>query len=85
MSGLLISKDYSYTLLDPRDLRDFAGLTTSTVTQKQNIRVEVSWELIKWSLDGMFGNVVEGKDLNETPTLRVSIASIQTSYWHLFG
>lgn len=35
LSGLLVAKDYSYTLLDPRDLRDFAGLSTCTVTQRQ--------------------------------------------------
>jgi cleavage and polyadenylation specificity factor subunit 3 len=71
ISGLLVSKDYSYTLLDARDLGDFAGLSTSVVTQRQFINVEVSWELIKLHLESMFGAVVEGLSVDKVVTLRV--------------
>lgn len=73
LSGLLVSKDYSYTLLDARDLGDFAGLSTSTVVQRQSISVDVGWELIKWHLDGMFGGVVEGMSEDKMLTLRVRV------------
>ena len=71
LSGLLVSKDYSYTLLDPRDLRDFAGLTTCVVTQRQKVAIGVGWGLVRWHLEGMYGGVEEGMDQDGTPTMRV--------------
>lgn len=73
-----MSKDYSYTLLDPRDLRDFAGLSTCTLVQRQKIVLGVGWHLVKWHLEGMFGSVEEGLDKDGIPTMRVS------TYWFLF-
>ncbi|THH09810.1 hypothetical protein EW145_g1768 [Phellinidium pouzarii] len=74
LSGLLVSKDYSYTLLDPRDLRDFAGLSTCIVTQRQKIALGVGWELVRWHLEGMYGTIEEGLDGNNVPTMRVMSA-----------
>ncbi|KAI0254119.1 beta-lactamase-like protein [Lactifluus subvellereus] len=71
LSGLLVSKDYSYTLLDPRDLRDFAGLSTCVVTQRQKIALGVGQDLVRWHLEGMYGRVEEGFDKNGIPTMRV--------------
>ncbi|KAJ7346591.1 beta-lactamase-like protein [Mycena albidolilacea] len=71
LSGLLVSKDFSYTLLDPRDLKDFAGLSTCTVTQRQKIVLGVRWQLVRWHLEGMFGSVEEGIDKEGLPTMRV--------------
>ncbi|KAL0956605.1 hypothetical protein HGRIS_002742 [Hohenbuehelia grisea] len=71
LSGLLVAKDYSYTLLDPRDLKDFAGLSTCTVTQRQKIVLGVGWDLVRWHLEGMYGTVEEGADRDGVPTMRV--------------
>ena len=71
MSGLLVAKDYSYTLLDPRDLRDFTGLSTCIVTQRQRIVIGVGWDLVRWHLDGMYGKVEEGLDKDGVLTMRV--------------
>ncbi|PCH43860.1 hypothetical protein WOLCODRAFT_104322 [Wolfiporia cocos MD-104 SS10] len=81
LSGLLVSKDYSYTLLDPRDLRDFAGLSTCTVTQRQKMVLGVGWDLVRWHLEGMFGKVEEGMDKDGVPIMRImgSIDVKQTS------
>lgn len=68
-----MAKDYSYTLLDPRDLRDFTGLTTSTVIQKMKVEMGVGWELVRWHLEGMYGAVEEGRDDNGVKTMRVCI------------
>ncbi|OCF34686.1 endoribonuclease YSH1 [Kwoniella heveanensis BCC8398] len=62
LKGLLVSKDFSYTLLDPRDLKDFTGLSTSTIVQKQSIPVGVGWSVIRWHLEGMYGEVEEDVD-----------------------
>ncbi len=72
LSGLLVAKDYSYTLLDPRDLRDFTGLSTCTVTQRQKVALGVRWGLVRWHLEGMYGHVEEGLDKDGVPTMRVS-------------
>lgn len=72
ISGLLVAKDFSYTLLDPRDLRDFAGLSTCVVTQQQKIALGVGWELVRWHLEGMYGSVEEGVDKDGVMTMRVS-------------
>ncbi|KAJ7630489.1 beta-lactamase-like protein [Roridomyces roridus] len=71
LSGLLVSKDFSYTLLHPRDLKDFAGLSTCVLTQRQKIVLGVRWSLVKWHLEGMFGSVEEGIDQEGVPTMRV--------------
>lgn len=62
VKGLLVSKDFSYTLLDPKDLRDFTGLGTSTVSQKQSIALGVDWAVVRWYLEGMYGEVEESED-----------------------
>ncbi|KIJ34225.1 hypothetical protein M422DRAFT_52098 [Sphaerobolus stellatus SS14] len=41
LSELLVLKDFSYTSLDPQDLRDFTGLSISVVTQWQRIALNV--------------------------------------------
>lgn len=71
LQGLLLSKDYTYTLLDPRDLGEFTGLSTSVVVQTQRVAISVGLELIRWHLEGMFGSVMDGIDANRVRTLRV--------------
>ncbi|KAG8962026.1 endoribonuclease ysh1 [Tulasnella sp. 419] len=71
LSGLLVAKDYSYTLLDPKDLRDFTGLSTSNLMEKVRIAIGCSWELVRWHLDGMYGNVEEGRDKSDNRVMRV--------------
>ncbi|KAN0090862.1 Beta-lactamase-like protein [Tylopilus felleus] len=70
VSGLLVAKDYSYTLLDPRDLRDFAGLSTTILTQRQRVVLGVGWDLVRWHLVGMYGSVEEGQDKDGVPIMR---------------
>ncbi|KAF8160624.1 beta-lactamase-like protein [Crassisporium funariophilum] len=83
LSGLLVAKDYSYTLLDPRDLRDFTGLSTCTVTQRQRIVLGVGWDLVKWHLEGMYGKVDEGLDKDGVPTMRVmSVVDVKLTQEH---
>lgn len=80
-----MSKDYSYTLLDPRDLRDFAGLTTTVVTQRQKIALNVGWELVRWHLEGMYGKIEEGVDKDAVPTMRVNYPTCLSQRWTLIS
>ncbi|EST07447.1 RNA-metabolising metallo-beta-lactamase [Kalmanozyma brasiliensis GHG001] len=72
VDGLLISKDFAYTILDPKDLTDFTGLSTSTIIQRQRVALAVSWEMVRWHLQGMYGRLQEGVDAEEgLRTLRI--------------
>ncbi|BGP40526.1 endoribonuclease ysh1 [Rhodotorula kratochvilovae] len=71
VSGLLVSKDFSYTLLSPADLREFTGLSTSVILQRQRLALSVSWDLVRWHLEGMYGRIEQGRDKEGHVTLRV--------------
>ncbi|KAK4048247.1 endoribonuclease ysh1 [Microbotryomycetes sp. JL221] len=71
LSGLLVSKDFTYTLLDPSDLKDFTGLSTSVILQRQRLTTSVTWDLIKWHLQGMYGKIQQGKDNQDHLTMRI--------------
>ncbi|KAI5793254.1 beta-lactamase-like protein [Geopyxis carbonaria] len=59
ISGVLVQQDFKYSLMAPEDLREYAGLTTTVVTCKQRIPMfSAGLDLIRWSLDAMFGAVV---------------------------
>jgi cleavage and polyadenylation specificity factor subunit 3 len=79
VKGLLISKDFSYTLLDPKDLKDFTGLSTSTIVQKQSIPIGVDWSVVRWHLEGMYGEIEEGTDDEERQNITVS--TMQYTWW----
>lgn len=68
---LIVSKDFVYTILDPADLHDFTGLNVSTVLQRQRIALHVGFEMVRWHMEGMFGRIVEGEDIEGYKTLRV--------------
>ena len=71
IDGLLVSKDFAYTILDPKDLTDFTGLSTSTIIQRQRMAIAVSWEMARWHLEGMYGRVAEGLDVEGLRTMRI--------------
>ncbi|TVY47956.1 Endoribonuclease [Lachnellula occidentalis] len=51
------------SLMAPEDLREYAGLTTTTITCKQRMTLSAAGiELIKWALEGTFGSI---EDLSE--------------------
>ncbi|KAL7424153.1 endoribonuclease ysh1 [Cryptotrichosporon argae] len=89
IKGLLVSKDFSYTLLDPKDLRDFTGLSTSTIVQKTSIPISVGWAVVRWHLEGMYGEVEDGVDnegreqmtvMNAVRVVLVSTTEIQLQW-----
>ncbi|KAA1117832.1 endoribonuclease ysh1, variant 2 [Puccinia graminis f. sp. tritici] len=71
LSGILVSKDAAYTLLSPADLREYTGLSTSTILQKQKLIINVGWETVRWHLNGMYGGIIEGLDAEGVLTFRV--------------
>ena len=60
ISGILVQNDFKMSLMAPEDLREYAGLTTTTILCKQRLTLSAAGvDLIKWALEGTFGAVEE--------------------------
>ncbi|PGH06096.1 endoribonuclease ysh1 [Helicocarpus griseus UAMH5409] len=60
MNGVLVQNGFKLSLMAPEDLREYAGLATTTVTCKQHITLSTaSIDLIRWALEGTFGAIEE--------------------------
>lgn len=60
VTGVLVQNDFKMSLMAPDDLREYAGLTTTTITCKQRLRLSAAGvDLIKWGLEGTFGGIEE--------------------------
>jgi cleavage and polyadenylation specificity factor subunit 3 len=74
ISGVLIQNDFKISLMAPEDLKEYAGLTTTTIVCRQHITLSAAGtELIRWALEGTFGAIkedtvtdgaVDGKETN---------------------
>lgn len=60
ITGVLVQNDFKLSLMAPEDLREYAGLNTTTVTCKQRLRLSAAGiDLVKWALEGTFGTIDE--------------------------
>jgi cleavage and polyadenylation specificity factor subunit 3 len=60
ISGVLVQNDLKLSLMDPDDLREYAGLTTTVIMCRQKITLAAAGiELIRWALEGTFGGIVD--------------------------
>ena len=60
ITGVLVQNDFKMSLMAPEDLREYAGLTTTTIACKQRLRLSAAGiDLIKWGLEGAFGGIEE--------------------------
>ncbi|KAI1936200.1 endoribonuclease ysh1 [Ophidiomyces ophidiicola] len=60
MNGVLVQNGFQLSMMAPEDLKEYAGLTTTTITCKQHITLSTaSVELIRWALEGTFGSIEE--------------------------
>ncbi|KAI9711338.1 MAG: endoribonuclease ysh1 [Bogoriella megaspora] len=58
ISGVLVQNDFRLSLMAPEDLREYAGLTTTTLTCRQRLTLGAAGvELIRWALEGTFGTL----------------------------
>ncbi|KAL3467577.1 beta-lactamase-like protein [Aspergillus heterothallicus] len=66
MAGVLVQNGFDLSLMAPDDLREYAGLATTTITCKQHITLSsASMDLIKWALEGTFGAIEEIGNVNQ--------------------
>lgn len=60
ITGVLVQNDFKISLMAPEDLREYAGLTTTTIMCKQRIMLcAAGTDLIRWALEGTFGAIEE--------------------------
>lgn len=60
VNGVLVQNGFKLSLMAPEDLREYAGLTTTTIMCKQHITLSAAGiDLIKWALESMFGAIEE--------------------------
>jgi len=60
LNGVLVQNDFKMSLMAPEDLREYAGLTTTTIMCKQRLTLSAAGiDLIKWALEGTFGSIEE--------------------------
>jgi len=57
LSGLLVQKDYQFTLVDPSDLHTYTKLQTSYVTQSQTVPYEENWDVLTFQIGQMFEEI----------------------------
>ncbi|CAI2178481.1 14458_t:CDS:10 [Funneliformis geosporum] len=71
VSGIIVSKDFQFNIMDANDLKDFCGISTSTIMQKPTIAYNSSFSLLKYHLEQMFGTLEETLDNEHVPTLTI--------------
>lgn len=60
VTGVLVQNDFKLSLMAPEDLREYAGLNTTTISCKQRLTLSAAGvDLVKWALEGTFGTVEE--------------------------
>ncbi|THY25841.1 Metallo-hydrolase/oxidoreductase [Aureobasidium pullulans] len=58
VSGVLVQNDFKLSLMAPEDLKEYSGLTTTTILCRQRLTLAAAGlDLIKWALEGTFGAI----------------------------
>ncbi|KAI9701141.1 MAG: endoribonuclease ysh1 [Candelina mexicana] len=72
--GVLVQNDFKMSLMAPEDLREYAGLTTTTITCKQRLTLSAAGiDLIRWALEGTFGSIDELPLSNSEPHGKIEV------------
>jgi len=66
VTGVLVQNDFKLSLMAPEDLREYAGLNTTTVTCKQKFVLGYAGiDLIRWALEGTYGAIEELPEMHK--------------------
>jgi cleavage and polyadenylation specificity factor subunit 3 len=73
ISGVLVQNDFKISLMAPEDLKEYAGLTTTTILCRQHITLSAAGvDLIRWALEGTFGAITQSDIKDENIELKES-------------
>jgi cleavage and polyadenylation specificity factor subunit 3 len=60
ITGVLVQNEFKLSLMAPEDLKEYAGLTTTTIICREHLTLRAAGvELIRWALQAAFGEVIE--------------------------
>lgn len=60
ITGVLVQNEFKLSLMAPEDLKEYAGLTTTTIICREHLTLRAAGvELIRWALQAAFGEVME--------------------------
>jgi cleavage and polyadenylation specificity factor subunit 3 len=60
ISGVLVQNEFKLSLMAHEDLKEYAGLTTTTIICREHLTLRAAGvELIRWALQAAFGEVLE--------------------------
>ncbi|KAJ3328415.1 Cleavage and polyadenylation specificity factor subunit 3 [Blyttiomyces sp. JEL0837] len=62
LEGILVSKDFTYRLISPSDLREYTDLVPTTIAQRIVLKFHSQFTLLKWHLESMYGKIQENDD-----------------------
>lgn len=71
VSGILVEKDFHLSLVQSSDLKEYTGITTSVVTERQTVIVNAGGSLIRYHLEQMFGNIEVLQDETDSIELKI--------------
>ncbi len=57
LSGVLVSKDFHYHIMDAKELSEFTDVNTTEIIQKQKISFHGTFSLVIFHLEQMFGEI----------------------------
>lgn len=67
VTGVLVQNDFKLSLMAPEDLREYAGLNTTTVTCRQRFQLRVATvDMVRWGLECQYGAVEELPEMNRS-------------------
>jgi cleavage and polyadenylation specificity factor subunit 3 len=60
ITGVLVQNEFKLSLMAPEDLKEYAGLTTTTIICRQHLTLRAAGvDLIRWALQAAFGEIQE--------------------------
>ncbi|KAK9475035.1 beta-lactamase-like protein [Dipodascopsis tothii] len=59
LSGVIVQKNFQMSIMAADDLREFSGLTTTSIRQRQTVPVSAPVALVQYHLEQMFGKIKE--------------------------
>jgi cleavage and polyadenylation specificity factor subunit 3 len=67
VTGVLVQNDFKLSLMAPEDLREYAGLNTTTVMCKQRFALRVATvDMVRWGLECQYGAVEELPEMHKS-------------------
>jgi cleavage and polyadenylation specificity factor subunit 3 len=67
VTGVLVQNDFKLSLMAPEDLREYAGLNTTTLMCKQRFALRVATaDMVRWGLECQYGAVEELPEMKKS-------------------